>query len=87
MSVLAALHESGISTKRTKSVGQSMSALPGISDIDLLRYGERIIDFDPEIAHGAFHSRVPEQELHGTQIPGAAIDEGCLGSTKRMRPE
>jgi hypothetical protein len=68
-------------------VGQSMSALPGISDVDLLRYGEGIIYFDPEITHGAFHSRVPEQKLYGTQIAGAAIDEGCLGSAKRMSPE
>ena len=46
--------------------GQSMSALPGISDLDLLREGEGIVHLDPEIAYGAFHSRVPEQELYGT---------------------
>jgi hypothetical protein len=40
-------------------VGQSMSALPSISDVDLLRYGEGIIDLDPKIAHCAFHPRVP----------------------------
>ena len=45
---------------------QSISALPGILDLDLLREGEGIVHLDPEIAYGAFHSRVPEQELYGT---------------------
>lgn len=46
-------------------MGQSMSALPGISDLDLLRESEGIVHLDPEVAYGAFDSRVPEQELHG----------------------
>jgi hypothetical protein len=43
-----------------------MSALPTISGIDLFRYGEGIVNLDPEITHGAFDPRVPEQVLHGT---------------------
>ena len=52
-------------SERTKR-GQSMSALPSISDLDLLGEGEGIVHLDPEIAYGAFDSRVPEQELHDT---------------------
>ena len=68
-------------------MGQSVSALPGISDLDLLRKGEGIIHLDPEIAYGAFDSRVPEQKLYGTQVAGTTIDEGCFGSTVGMCPE
>jgi hypothetical protein len=64
-----------------------MSALTGISDINRFRYGEGVVDLDSEVAHGTFDSRVPEQELHGTQIAGTPIDEGRFGSAKRVRPE
>ena len=40
--------------------GQSMSALPGISDVNLLRDRERIIYFDTQIAHGALNLCVPQ---------------------------
>jgi len=39
---------------------QSISALSGISDLDLLREGEGIVYLNPEIAYGAFDPRVPE---------------------------
>ena len=47
------------------SVGQSMSALPSISDIDLFSYREGIIYLDAEVSDGAFDFGVAEQELHG----------------------
>jgi hypothetical protein len=34
-------------TKRTWIGGQSMSALPQFSDVDLLGYGKRIVQLDP----------------------------------------
>jgi hypothetical protein len=34
-------------TKRTWIGGQSMSALPQFSDVDLLGYGKRIVHLDP----------------------------------------
>jgi hypothetical protein len=39
---------------RSYKDGQSMSALPGISDVNLFRYRKRIIDFDAEVSDGAF---------------------------------
>jgi hypothetical protein len=33
--------------------GQSMTALPGTSDIDLFGYGKGVVDFDTKIAHRA----------------------------------
>jgi hypothetical protein len=41
-----------------------MSALPHFSDIDLLGYGERVINLDPEIADRALDLRVAQQELN-----------------------
>lgn len=39
-----------------------MSALPHLSDIDLLGYGERVINLDSEIADRALDLRVAQQE-------------------------
>jgi hypothetical protein len=66
-------------------VGQSMSALPSISDINLFRYGESVVDLDPEVADGAFHSRVPEQELHGAGAAAQAIRPHNLRRTAILR--
>ena len=46
-------------------MGQSMSALPLFSDVNLLGKCDSIINFDAEISHGAFDFCVTEQELHG----------------------
>ena len=43
-----------------------MSALPLFSDVDLLRYGERIIDLNSEIADRTLDLRVAKQELNRT---------------------
>ena len=67
-------------------MGRAGPLCPVASDVDLLRYGERIIDLDPEIANGAFYFRVSEQKLDRAQIPGSPIDQGRLGSAQRMRP-
>ena len=39
--------------------GQSMSALPSISDINLFSYFQRIIDLDAEISNRAFDLGMP----------------------------
>jgi hypothetical protein len=41
-------------TKRLLEGGQSMSALPGISDVHLFRYRQSIVHLDAEISHRAF---------------------------------
>src|SRR6478735_5039444 len=63
---------------------QSIFALPPVSDIDLLGNREGIVHLDTEIPDGAFDLSVPQEQLHGPQIARAAIDQRCLGSTKRM---
>jgi hypothetical protein len=56
-----------LGVKRTKREWlAAVSALTDISDLDLLRECEGIVHLDPEITHGAFDSRMPEQELDGT---------------------
>jgi hypothetical protein len=47
-------------TNRRSEGGQSMSALPGYSDINLFRYRERVIDFDAEISDRAFDLGMPK---------------------------
>ena len=60
---------------------QSISALPlQGSNVDLLRYCKGIIHIDAEIPDSALNLSVAEQKLHGSQIPGAAVDERRFGS-------
>ncbi len=61
-------------TKLPFEVGQSMSALPRTSDVDLFRYSDCIVNLDPEVPDGALDSGVAEQELNGPQIARAPID-------------
>jgi hypothetical protein len=42
-----------------QSWGRACPLCSAFSDVDLLRYGEGVIDLDPKIAHCAFHPRVP----------------------------
>ena len=61
-----------------------MSALPRFSDIDLLGYGESVIDLDSEIADRALDLRVAQQELNRTKISRFLIDKRCLRPAERM---
>ena len=45
---------------------------------------QRVVNLDPEVSHGVFKFRMAEQELNGSEIPGAAIDQRRLGSPQRM---
>ena len=60
--------------------GQSISALPCTSNIDLLRYGESVVHIDAEIPHSALYLGVTKQKLDGAQIPGAPVNQRCLRS-------
>jgi hypothetical protein len=42
--------------------GQSISALPCTSDVDLLRYGKGIVHINAEIPHSALYLGVTEQK-------------------------
>jgi hypothetical protein len=59
-----------------------MSALALFSDVDLLRYGERIIDLDSEIADRTLDLRVAKQKLNCSKISRFLIDQSCLGPSE-----
>ena len=46
-------------------LGRASPPCPGISDLDLFRYRERIVDLDAEVSDGAFDFGVAKQKLHG----------------------
>ncbi|MGB9326202.1 MAG: hypothetical protein WCB47_10085, partial [Pseudolabrys sp.] len=60
--------------------GQSISALPCTSNIDLLHYGESVVHIDAEIPHSALYLGVTKQKLDGAPIPGAPVNQRCLRS-------
>src|SRR6266508_1673015 len=62
--------------------GRACPLCPGTSDINLFRYRKGVIDLNAEVSDGAFNLGVAEQELHGSQIPRAPIDQGRLGSSE-----
>ena len=41
----------------------------------LLRDLQSIVDLDPEVPDRAFELRVPEQQLHGSEISGPSVDQ------------
>src|SRR5690349_5219818 len=66
-------------------MGRACPLCPSDSDINLFGYRERIINLDTEIADRAFDLGVAEQELHGSQIARAAVDQRCLGPAEGVR--
>ena len=54
---------------------------PISSDLDRFGYCQGIFEFDAEVADGAVHLRVPEQQLDGPKVPGLAVDLRDLGAT------
>jgi hypothetical protein len=62
------------------SGGQSATALPRYSDVNLLGDREGVIDLDAEVSDRALHLGVPEEQLNRAEVPGSPIDQGRLGS-------
>jgi hypothetical protein len=60
---------------------------PGISDVNLFRYCQGVIDLDAEIPDRAFDLGMPEQELDGPQIARPPVDQGGFCAAQRVRPE
>jgi hypothetical protein len=58
--------------------GRACPLCPGISDINLFRYCERVIDLDAEIPDCAFDLGMPKQELDGSEIASAPVDQGSF---------
>ena len=67
--------------------GQSNGSALMSSDLDLLGYGEGIIDIDAQVSNGALDLGVAEQELNGSKVPGSSVDHGRLGPPERVRAE
>jgi hypothetical protein len=68
-------------------MGRACPLCPGDSDINLFGDRERVVNLDPEISDRAFDLGVAEQELDGSQIPRAAVDQRCLGPPQGVRAE
>jgi hypothetical protein len=49
------------------------------------REDQGIIDFDTEVTDGAFQFGVPQQQLAGTKVAGALVDQGHFRSPEAMR--
>jgi hypothetical protein len=77
---LCALAQSG-----GRRAGRACPLCPAISDINLFRYCEGVIDLDAEIPDSAFDLGMPEQELDSPEIARPSIDQGGLGAKQRMR--
>lgn len=64
--------------------GQSVSALPQFSDVDLLGNNQGVVYFDAQVPDGAFNLSASEQKLNGTKIARAAIDQRRLRASQRV---
>jgi hypothetical protein len=58
---------------------------PPFLELDLLRDPQRVVDLDPKISDGALQIGVAKEDLDGSKVSGLLVDEGCLGSSHRMR--
>ena len=65
--------------------GQSVSALPQFSDLDLFGNRKGIVDLDAEVSHGALDLGMTQQKLDGPEIPRSTVDQRRLGPAKGMR--
>jgi hypothetical protein len=68
-------------------VGRACPLCPGISDINLFRYRQSVIDFNAEIPDRAFDFGMPEQKLNSSEVARPSIDQGRFGSAQGMCPE
>src|SRR4029453_2973616 len=55
-------------------------------DLGLLGDFQGIVNLNAEIPDGALELRVPEQQLHGSEISGPSVDQRCFRAPQRMRP-
>jgi hypothetical protein len=60
---------SACGTILSENDGQSMSALPRISDFDLLGYGKCVINFDAKVANRAFIFVWPNSNWTALRLP------------------
>jgi len=77
---------SAIGTKKTLLGGQSASAPPLDSDVNLLGNSERVIHLDSQVFDSALDLCVPEQELHRTKVSGAPVNQCRLSAAYEWVP-
>jgi hypothetical protein len=58
--------------------GRACPLCPSISDIDLFRYRQGIVYFDPEISYCALDLGVTKQKLDSPEISRAPVDQGSF---------
>jgi hypothetical protein len=68
-------------------MGRARPLCPDGSHVDLLGYCKSIVHFDAKVPDGTFDFGVAEQELDRSQVARPSINQGRLGSSKRMRSE
>src|SRR4029079_16179301 len=74
-----------IGPNRRWGKGRACPLCPGISDINLFRYCQGVIDLDAEIPDRAFDLGMPEQELDSTEISCPPINQRSFCASQRMR--
>jgi len=74
-------------TREFVGTGRACLLCPSISDVNLFRYCQGVIDLDAEIPDRAFDLGMPKQELDGPEISCPPIDQGSFGAAQRVRPE
>src|SRR5882724_3231321 len=67
--------------------GRACPLCPGISDINLFCYCQRIVHFDAEVSNRAFDLGVAEQKLDSPSITGAPVDQSSLRASERVCSE
>jgi len=55
-----------------------------LSEFDLFRDPQCVIDFDTQISNCALKLAVAEQDLDSAQVARLLVDQGGLGSARRM---
>ena len=71
----------------TEGGAKPVRLCPCSSDVNLLSYGEGIIDFNTEIPDSALDLRMSQQQLHGTLVAGSTVDQRRFGASKGVRAE
>jgi hypothetical protein len=71
---------SALGPKAARGTGRACPLSPGISDVDLFRYGKRVVNLDAQIPDGALDFGVAQRQLHGSQVADSPVDKGRLRS-------
>src|SRR5437762_2764955 len=64
--------------------GRACRLCPVTSDVNLLCYGQRVVDLNPKVADCALDLRMAEEQLHGAEISRALVDQRRLSAPQRV---